>query len=93
MKILVLGATGMLGNAVFRVLSEEDELQVFGTARRMDARRYFVSELASSLILVENLECYHQLEQLFAALSPQVIINCTALRKTKSSDLIKPNIV
>ena len=39
--------------------------------------------------MVENLECKNQLEQLFASLSPQVIINCTALRKRAPSDLIE----
>ena len=56
MNILVLGATGMLGNVVFRVLSEGSGLKVFGTVRGIEAKRYFVSELASSLIVLENVE-------------------------------------
>jgi dTDP-4-dehydrorhamnose reductase len=89
MNILVLGATGMLGSAIYRVLSEDTGLQVFGTVRRVEAKHYFVSELASRLIAVENLECHNQLEQLFVTLRPHVIINCTALRKLKSLDVIK----
>ena len=89
MKILILGATGMLGSAVFRVLSENSSLHVIGTVRRIDSRRYFASELASRLIAVGDLECHNQLEQLFATLNPNVVINCTALRKSTSTDVIK----
>jgi dTDP-4-dehydrorhamnose reductase len=89
MNILVLGATGMLGSAVYRILSEDTGLQVFGTVRRVEEKHYFVSKLASRLIAVENLECHNQLEQLFVTLRPHVIINCTALRKLTSSDVIK----
>ena len=78
----------MLGNAVFRVLSEDPGLHVFGTVRRIESSRFFVSELASRLIVVENLECYNQLEQLFATQNPNVVINCTALREPMASDAI-----
>ena len=33
MRVIVLGASGMLGNAVFRGLSASDSLSVFGTVR------------------------------------------------------------
>jgi nucleoside-diphosphate-sugar epimerase len=35
-NILVLGATGMLGNAVFQILSEDYGLKVFGTVRQRE---------------------------------------------------------
>ena len=41
MNILVLGATGMLGSAIYRVVSEDLDLKVFGTVRRLKARRFF----------------------------------------------------
>ena len=34
MKILVLGVSGMLGNAMFRTLSEAGELEVWGRCVR-----------------------------------------------------------
>ena len=45
MKIIVLGASGMLGNAVFRVLSEGTENEIFGTIRNTDVKRLFISKL------------------------------------------------
>jgi dTDP-4-dehydrorhamnose reductase len=89
MRILVLGATGMLGNAVFSVLSETDDAQVFGTVRSEDARRFFIPELASRLVVAENLEDFETLEGLFDMVEPQVVVNCVALGKSASSDLMK----
>ena len=89
MKILVLGATGMLGNAVFRVFSEDSGLQVFGTVRRKQARCNFISELAPRLIVLKNIECQNKLDELFISLCPDIVINCIAERKTTTSDIIK----
>ena len=79
----------MLGNVVFRVLSEDPGLQVFGTVRGIEAKRYFVSELASSLIVLENVEGKNELEQLFISHCPDIVINCIAVRKPTSSDVIE----
>ena len=89
MKILVLGATGMLGNAVFRVFSEDSSLQVYGTVRRNEARQNFISELESRLILLKNVECQNKLDDLFNSICPDIVINCIAERKPTTSDLIK----
>lgn len=89
MNILVLGATGMLGNATFRVLSEDDDTQVFGTVRSVDAQRLFITELASRLVVAENLEDYNTLERLFDMVEPQVVVNCVALGRPAPSDPMK----
>ena len=41
MNILVLGASGMLGNAIFRVLSRKDDWQVYGTIRSPETKIFF----------------------------------------------------
>ena len=79
----------MLGNVVFRVLSEDPGLQVFGTVRGIEAKRYFVSELASRLIVLEDIKVQNELEQLFVSLCPDIVINCIAVRKPTSSDVIE----
>ena len=89
MNILVLGITGMLGNAVFRVLSEDYGLKVFGTVRQTGKKRYFIAELASRLIEVEDIESQNELEQLFSSLCPDIVINCIAVRKPAPTDLLK----
>ena len=79
----------MLGNVVFRVLSEDPGLQVFGTVRGIEAKRYFVSELASRLIVLEDIKVQNELEQLFVSLCPDIVINCIAVRNPTSSDVIR----
>jgi len=89
MNVLVLGATGMLGNTVFRVLAETNGIQVFGSVRQIEAQHFFTTELASQLVVVENLEKYDQLERLLDAVQPQVVVNCISLEKSASQDLEK----
>jgi dTDP-4-dehydrorhamnose reductase len=89
MRVLVLGATGMLGSAAFRVLSEAAGVQVFGAVRRIEAQRFFVPELASRLVVAEDLEDDEQLERLFDTVQPQVVVNCTAVRKPVPPDPMK----
>lgn len=89
MNILVLGATGMLGNAAFRVLSKAAGVQVFGAVRRIEAQQFFVPELASRLVVADNLEDHEQMERLFDTVQPQVVVNCTALSKPAPPDPMK----
>ena len=57
MRILVLGVSGMLGNAVFRVMADGGRHEVFGSARSASVNTFFASEMASNIITgidVEN---------------------------------------
>ena len=45
MKILVLGASGMIGNTVLRVLSENGDWHVYGTVRSAVDLTYFPPQL------------------------------------------------
>ena len=89
MRVLVLGAAGLLGNAVFRVLSERRDWQVTGTIRAPAAREFFVPDLAARLSVVADLTRYAELEQLFAAVQPQAVVNCVAPAKQAFGDLDK----
>ncbi|MEY4466762.1 MAG: hypothetical protein RIR21_555, partial [Pseudomonadota bacterium] len=66
MKILVLGASGMLGNAVMRLLSADGRLEVWGTVRSAKMRDYFDSAVAQRLISDVNVENLDVLTALFA---------------------------
>lgn len=86
MKILVLGATGLLGNAVFRVLSELGNHSVFGTIRNFESRKVFISELSNQLQVVDDLRDEGQIIKLLNTINPDVIVNCTSLSKELHSD-------
>ena len=81
MKILVLGASGMLGNAVYRLLSEKSGLEVRGTVRSTAAMRNFRSELAGNLICGVDVEQSDALIGLLERERPTVVINCVGLVK------------
>lgn len=81
MKILVLGASGMLGNAMLRVLSEGSEHEVYGTVRSAAAKRHFDSGIASRLIVGVDVEHQDSLLQAFIRVRPDVVVNCVGLIK------------
>jgi len=91
MKILVLGVSGMLGNAMFRILSEWAEFEVFGTARSSSVQRRFAPEAASKIITGVDVENQDSLVRVFSEVKPQVAINCIGFIKqlADSNDLLQ----
>lgn len=81
MNILILGGTGMLGHAMFRLLSQAPGLQTWATVRSGAARRHFPAEMAHRLISGVDVENTDTLTQLFARVRPDVVINCIGLIK------------
>jgi len=81
MKIMVLGVTGMLGNAMFRVLSENRSLNLTGTARSEGARHYFAGDLAERIITGVDVENQDSLVRAYATAQPDVVVNCIGLVK------------
>lgn len=81
MKILVLGASGMLGNAAFRLFAESDGLEVIGTVRSEISKRLFSESLHSALISGVDVENIDSLMRVFGKTRPDVVINCIGLVK------------
>lgn len=81
MKILVVGATGMLGSAMFRILSAVSSFQVHGTIRNENGRRHFSENLRTRLIAGIDVENVDSLVKMFAIARPDVVINCVGLVK------------
>lgn len=81
MKILVLGASGMLGNAMVRVLAQDPHHQVFGSARSASVGKHFSPELAANIVSGLDVENADALARLFVQVRPDVVINCIGLVK------------
>jgi dTDP-4-dehydrorhamnose reductase len=81
MRILVLGASGMLGNAMIRVLSEKADWQVYGTIRAENSRQLFRTDIAERLLSGVDVEQHDSLIQIFLKTRPDVVINCVGLIK------------
>ena len=79
--VLVLGATGMLGNAMLRLLADSETLNVVGTARNAGAVRLLRPDLQARVRVGVDVENSDSLVELFAQVRPAVVINCVGLVK------------
>lgn len=77
----MLGASGMLGNAVFRVMHESSVLQVVGTVRSSNIPQSFTKEIAKNIISGFDVLNHDSLLKVFASVKPDVVINCVGLVK------------
>lgn len=84
MKILVLGASGMLGNAMLRVMSAQEAWSVFGTVRGADPALHAAAPRAV-LIPGVHADQPDSLLAVFAQARPDVVINCVGLVKQLSN--------
>lgn len=80
-RVLVLGATGMLGNTVFRSLSESRNLRVFGSVRSDQLLRFLPERLHDNVISAVDVQSADSLLRLFNAARPDIVINCIGLIK------------
>lgn len=81
MRVLVLGVTGLLGSAVFHVLSQENAWVVFGTVRNEESKRLFGPRLNRNLVVGFDVLEQVDLIKLFEQTKPDVVINCVSLAK------------
>ncbi len=81
MKVLVLGVTGMLGNAVFRVFEADSRFEVWGTLRSSAALHHFAPSSHARLRTGVDVLDQDALVNVFAQVRPDVVINCVGLIK------------
>lgn len=81
MKILVLGASGMLGNAAFRLFAGSDGFDVIGTVRGERSKKLLPASLQGALISGVDVENIDSLTRVLGETRPDVVINCIGLVK------------
>jgi len=81
MRVLVFGASGMIGSAMVRVLSKKKDWQVFGTLRSESVKRFFSPAIANNLISGVDINNYETLVRIYSQIRPNVVINCIGLTK------------
>lgn len=79
--VLVLGASGMLGNAVLRLFSESEGFETFGSVRSTAVLSRLAEPLRARVICGIDVENADSLMSLFARVRPDVVINCIGLVK------------
>lgn len=78
---MILGASGMLGNAMMRVMHEKKSIEVFGFARSVSVKKFFSEDIARNIITGCDIGDQDSLIKLFRDVRPNVIINCIGLIK------------
>ena len=80
-KLLVLGATGMLGNAMLRVFTDSPGFDAVGSARSPGGVRVLPERLRARVMTGVDVENADALARLIDTVRPQVVINCVGLIK------------
>ncbi len=91
MKVMILGASGMIGSTMLKVLSESGDLTVWGTLRSAQDRRFFPQ--SDAMQFINGIDATHTDSMLkaFATIRPDVVVNCAGLTKhhPESDDLLQ----
>lgn len=80
-KVLVLGATGMLGNAVLRVFAKSAGFDVMGSVRNAAVLKSLPADMVERVVCGVDVENIDSLTGLFARAKPDIVINCVGLVK------------
>jgi dTDP-4-dehydrorhamnose reductase len=78
-NVLVLGASGMLGNAVLRFLSASPEISVWGSVRSAASLELLPAELHEQVVSDIDVEDPDSLSRLFAHVQSDVVVNCVGI--------------
>ena len=82
MKILIFGASGMLGHNLFETFSENKNFETFGVIRKNVSVKVF-RENAKRIKSISDAREIEEITDLIKEVSPKVIINCIGLIKQK----------
>ena len=85
MKILVLGATGMLGNALLREFAASSGIDAWGTVRSGRAARLLPSDVQDRLVHGIDVTDIDQVTTALRTVRPDVVVNCIGLVKQLAS--------
>jgi len=83
MRVLVIGASGMIGSTVFRVLSEKKDWIVYGSIRDGKIKSFFQSPIKERLITGIDVDYTDVVVNVLNQVRPEVVVNCAGLTKHK----------
>ena len=80
-RVLILGATGMLGSTIFRAFSEDDSFETFGTIRDRKGLAHFTPEQREKILTNVAVKGEADIVRAFSASQPDIVINCVGIIK------------
>jgi dTDP-4-dehydrorhamnose reductase len=81
MKILITGVNGMIGSALYRILSDNRVNSVYGVMRRSSEKFNFPEALHDKLFFSEESDVLETITRVMHDLRPDVVINCIGITK------------
>ena len=78
-----MGSSGLIGSAIFRVLSERSDWKVFGSIRSDSIRSFFPKVNADNLISNIDINNFSSVIYAIETIKPDVVINCIGGTKHK----------
>lgn len=86
MKILILGANGMLGFTLFNYLKTKKKLKVFGTIRKKVSKQ-------KNILTKIDIKDFKLLKKKILEISPDMIINCIGIVKSEVKSISKNQVI
>ena len=81
LNVLVLGASGMLGNTLFRLFSQSDTFNTTGTVRSPGAPDQLPVAMHKNIVQGLDVGDMANVHLIFSRVQPDVVINCVGLVK------------
>jgi len=81
LKVLILGANGLIGSTIWSVLSMDNSISVFGTVRSGNSIQSLRGKFAGKILV--NIDAYDiaKIRNLFDDIGPTSVINCIGVTK------------
>lgn len=83
MRVLILGANGLIGNTILRVLSMDSTLTIFGTVRSSSSLKRLFGTALFTIYEGVDVNDIPKLLNVFDVVKPAVVINCIGATKHK----------
>ena len=90
-KILIFGASGMIGSTLVKVISMNKSFDVIGVLRRKSYKKFFSDQKLKFLIYNYSSIDLDSLKKILLTSNPDVVINCSGITKQRinNNDLQK----
>lgn len=80
-KVLILGANGLIGSGIFKTLIHDPGLEVFGTIRNPKLKQLFDKKISEKLIFNIDVLVKNKIAKVLESVRPNIVINCIGLTK------------
>jgi dTDP-4-dehydrorhamnose reductase len=79
-KILIIGASGLIGNAIFHRLKKKQNFDTYGTIKRKK-KKIFFRTYSNKIFANVQIENEKKIIEIIKKIKPSIIINCAAVVK------------